>query len=97
MKRLVILLLAIFALNSYAQEYVTLEQECICDLTTSYIKPSDGAKRSRLSTKRGGYINVAYPDDMPDSLMVAIDMAKDVWNSFLPSGVTVNIQFLYTD
>ena len=27
MKRLVILLLAIFALNSYAQEYVTLEQD----------------------------------------------------------------------
>ena len=32
MKRLVILLLAIFALNSYAQEYVTLEQE-VCPET----------------------------------------------------------------
>lgn len=97
MRILIILFCVVLAFNSYGQETTTLDYDYVCGLSRSYIKPSREAKKERLSSKFGGVINIDMSEcrNMPDSLVVAITNAKEVWESYLPFGTKINIKIQY--
>lgn len=97
MRILIIFFCIVFAFNSYGQETTTLNYDYVCSLSRSYIKPSSEAKKERLSSQLGGVINIDMSEckNMPDSLIVAITNAKEVWESYLPFGTDINIKIQY--
>lgn len=98
MKRLLIIAyLCLSTIHCYCQEYETLDEDEICEFTTSFINPSENAKKSRSYFQNTGRINIDLSEcnNIPDSLIVAINIAKDLWNSYLPNGANVNLKILY--
>lgn len=100
MKRLLIITyMFLSTILCYCQEFETLDVEEMCELTTSYINPSDNAKQIRSYSLNTGRINMDLTEcnNIPDSLVVAINIAKDIWSSYLPNGANVNFKILYKD
>lgn len=81
------LLVLIFQNNVCAQdvELVTFD-DCV-DYSETNMVISSRAKARRTSNKRCGFIKVNFMDgNMPDSLKYAIEIAQDVWSSYMHVG-----------
>lgn len=83
----------------YSQETVTIDYDEICNYGGTKIIPTEKAKAKRLSSKRTGTIEIddSACGDMPDSLKVALNIAKDVWSGYLSEGSNVIIKISWDD
>lgn len=81
------LLVLIFQNNICAQEVELVTFDDCVDYSGTNMVISSRAKARRTSNMRGGFIKVNFMDDnMPDSLKCAIEIAQDIWSSYMNIG-----------
>lgn len=97
LKGVLFLLLLCNLNNIYAQIKDTLVIESVYDNADINIVPTSTAKMQRMSSKRGGKIIYDVPSEMPDSLQVAVKVAKEIWESYIDDTMNVDIRYVDLD
>ena len=92
------LLVLIFQNNICAQEVelVTFDEDVDYSQTNLFIEAK--AKAKRILSKRGGSVVIQHlGEEMPDSLKQAVEVAKDVWSSYMNIGDSLILNVYYND
>ncbi len=96
MKRhLLILLISVLAISTHSQEIEYLDFAEYANYDNGVFS-SEQAKPHRISSKRGGKIDISYEGEtLPDTLKTAIDAAREVWRDYMGIGDNLNLRIKY--
>lgn len=59
------------------------------------MKSIESTKAKRMSSKRGGHINTNLTNNIPDSLMISIEAAIEIWQCYMFPEDSLNIKISY--
>lgn len=96
-KHLLIILVLLLAIKTYSQEIEYFDFVEYANYKNGTFS-SEQAKPHRISSKRGGKIDVEYKGKaIPDSLRTAIDAAREVWSDYMGIKDNLKLRIEYTD
>lgn len=82
----------------YAQTVEAMVVEEDCPAESIIVKPQYNAKQRRASYMHRGVIDTEYKgENMPDSLKTCIDIASELWSSYLLYGDSLKLHVYYDD
>lgn len=92
------LLVLIFQNNICSQEVELVTFDEYVDYSQTNLFVEAKAKAKRVLSKRGGSVVIQHlGEEMPDSLKQAVEVAKDVWSSYMNIGDSLILNVYYND
>lgn len=96
----VLVIAVLLPMPTFAQTTFDLYEDLTFDFSKTKLEVSNKAKHKRASKRSGGgriLINYVIADSVPNEYYASIDVAKSIWEDYLPYGDTILIDVSFVD